>query len=80
MWDAVSFKELATLSHPTGVSLVTFSHDGTHLATLGADNLVRIYPLDLRALLELAKQRVTRELTPDECQSYHVEAPCAPAP
>jgi WD40 repeat protein len=59
---------------------VAFSPDGTRLATLGADNLVRLYPLDLRALLKLAKQHVTRELTPDECQTYYVEAPCAPAP
>jgi len=50
-----------------------FSPDGTRLATAD-DEAVRVFLLKVDDLVELAKTRVTRSLTQEECQKYlHVE-------
>jgi WD40 repeat protein len=57
---------------------IAFSPDGTRLATASADSTVQLYPLNIEALVALARTRVTRSLTPEECQKYlHVEK-CPP--
>jgi WD40 repeat protein len=68
-------QETATLvghsSPPWGVA---FSPDGAHVATSSADGTVRIYVLDTDELAALARSRVTRSLTAEECQKYlHVD-------
>ena len=40
---------------------VSFSSDGTRLASAGADGIVRIWALDDRELLDIADERITRE-------------------
>jgi hypothetical protein len=53
---------------------VAFSPDGSQLATAGPDGTNRIYLLKIEDLVRLAKQRVTRELTIEECKQYlHLE-------
>jgi WD40 repeat protein len=76
LWDAETGKELLTLiGHTGGISGVSFSPDGTRLATSSADGTVRVYLLNIEELIALAKSRVTRSLTTEECQKYlHVEA------
>ncbi|HSF80558.1 MAG TPA: BTAD domain-containing putative transcriptional regulator [Anaerolineales bacterium] len=53
-----------------------FSPDGRYLSVgVFPDQLVRVYVLDIQELVELARSRVTRDLTRQECQQYlHVEA------
>jgi WD40 repeat protein len=76
VWDASSGAELLTLrGHAGVVSGCAFSPDGTHLATAGNDGTARIYLLDIEELIALAKSRLTRSLTTEECKKYlHVEA------
>jgi WD40 repeat protein/DNA-binding XRE family transcriptional regulator len=75
VWDAVMGTELATLTgHTLGIFGVALSPDGTRLATASRDGTVRVHALQLEDLIELAKARVTRSFTLDECQQYlHVE-------
>ena len=49
--------------HDAGVLSVAYSPDGQRIATAGADGIVQIYTTDMDELLEIAKSRVTRQLT-----------------
>ena len=62
LWDAQTA--------PDGLTSVAFSPDGSQLATASRDGTNRIYLLKLEDLVTLAKQRVTRALTTEECQQY----------
>jgi WD40 repeat protein len=80
LWDALTGKELLTLRAPNGFTSVAFSPDGSQLAAASRDGTNRIYLLRIDDLMALAKQRVTRELTMEECKEYlHVEQ-CPPMP
>ena len=79
VWDAESGKELLTLrSHLGSGYSVAFSPDGERLATAGADGTVQIYAFDDRELLNLARSRVTRTFTAEECQHYFQVETCPP--
>ncbi len=53
---------------------LTFSPDGTRLAYAAADGTVRVLALDIDDLIHLARSRLTRSWTPDECRVYlHLE-------
>src|SRR5262249_30934673 len=80
VWDAATGNELATLSgHSKMVICVAWSPDGKRLATASFDNTLLIFEMDLDRLMALARSRVTRNLTPDECQKYlHVDK-CPPS-
>jgi WD40 repeat protein len=81
VWDAESGKELVTLrGHSGKVNGVAFSPDRKRLATSGDDGLVQVYALYLHELLDLARSRVTRNLTPDECKRYFQSETCPPLP
>jgi WD40 repeat protein len=80
VWDAESGKELLTLRGHCPVNKVAFSPDGKHLATANADWTVQVYALDLRELLNLARSRVTRTFTTEECQLYFQAGTCPPLP
>jgi len=81
VWDAESGKELLTLrGHSGHVKAVIFSPDGKRLATASEDGTVQVYAFDLRELLNLARSRVTRTFTPDECQLYFQSKTCPPLP
>ena len=87
VWDAGTGAELLNIStHPIGVGRVAFSQEcvsppdggpercGTRLITANSDNTVRVYLLSIEELMALARSRVTRGLTDEECQQYlHVE-------
>ena len=77
VWDAESGKELLTLRGHSGVVHgVAFSPDGKRLATASVDGTVQVYALDLRELLNLARSRVTRTFTAEECQRYFQSDTC----
>ena len=79
VWDTASGRELLSFAHAAGVGDVDFSPDGRRLVTGSEDGMVRVIPLDLEELLQLAHSRVTRSLTPEECDKYLHHA-CLPGP
>jgi WD40 repeat protein/class 3 adenylate cyclase len=73
LWDLTTGDEVATVSD--GAFTFAFNPDGTRLVTAAPDRILRTYVTDLDELMALARSRVTRSLTTEECQKYlHVEA------
>jgi len=71
VWDVASGAEVATLyGNTTSVYGVAFHPDGIHLATAALDGSVRTYTLQTQELLDLARSRLTRQLTDEECQKF----------
>jgi len=71
IWDTASARPLITLWASDGpVEQVTISPDGKYLATRSATGGTQGYYQDPKDLLGLAKKRVTRSLTSDECNRY----------
>lgn len=79
VWDAESGQDLLTLTvQPQGLLDVAVTPDGRYLATAGRDGAVRLFALDTGELVSLARSRVTRSLTDEECQRYlHLDS-CPP--
>lgn len=72
VWDLTeqrSTPEL-TIVQPAQINSVAFSPDDRYLATAGADKTINEFPLDDDDLVQLAESRVTRSLTPEECETY----------
>jgi WD40 repeat protein/class 3 adenylate cyclase len=71
LWDARTGREVLTLfGHDRIVHSVAFSPDGRLLATASGDGTVALHLLPIGELRELARQRVTRGLTDEECRQY----------
>lgn len=70
---------LTLLGHTAAVYRAVFSPDGTRLATASRDGTSRIYALPIEDLIDIARTRVTRALTTDECQKYLHLPQCPPA-
>jgi WD40 repeat protein len=83
VWDWTTYQELLQLPAglPNGFGRkLQFSPDGTRLMVVVNDpsglvqDTVRVYVLPTEDIIALAKSRLTRTLTPEECQQYlHVE-------
>ncbi len=70
LWDAATGREKLTLfGHDGPVNTVAFSPDGRFLATASADGTV-LHLLPIDDLRDLARERVTRSLTDEECRQY----------
>ena len=80
IWDAHTGKELLTLYAPASLTGVAFSPDGSQLAVGSRDGTTRIYLLHIEDLIALAKSRLTRTLTLEECQQYLHLAACPAVP
>lgn len=66
--------ELSTGHAGGGAFDLGMSPDGRFLATAGGDGTVRLFVLSVDDLLELARSRVTRSLTDEECRRFlHVD-------
>ncbi len=70
VWDVFAGRELFSLPIGTQLTWLTFSPDGRRLAIAGEDGRVRFYYAMLDDLLALARTRVTRSLTYEECRDY----------
>ena len=69
--NVVTGETLITLpGHKRGVTQLAFSRDGKRLASGAKDGSVQVYALDLAELLQIARSRLARELTADECYEY----------
>lgn len=77
IWDAHTGRPLRVFEHPDSVENVAFSPDGRSVATLDFAGVIRIWDAcngctNPAALMALARSRVTRQLTDDERQTFHV--------
>ena len=73
VWDAETGQELLTLkSHDGSVISAVYSPDGKRIAAAGSDGIFQIYTTDMEELLQIAKSRVTRQLTAEEKERYGV--------
>ena len=71
MWEAATGKELFTFINVSGfLNSVNFTPDSKYLAIAGPDWDARLYAVELERLVALAKSRVTRSLTTEECRLF----------
>ena len=81
VWDAETGELMLTLVGPTNKLLdLTYSPDGQRLIVGAEDGTVRFYLLDIEALKTLARQRIARQLSVDECRQYFGQAGCSEMP
>ncbi len=75
IWDATTGEQLRVLRTDDGQLNPTLSDDGSRLAAIAGDGLIRVWALDLDALVDIAQGRVTRSLSDAECREYlHLDA------
>jgi WD40 repeat protein/serine/threonine protein kinase len=71
LWDLATGQELFTLfGHDMLVYGVDFSPDDRLLATASPDGTVAVHLLPIDEFVDVARSRVTRSLTTDECRQY----------
>jgi WD40 repeat protein/DNA-binding SARP family transcriptional activator len=77
LWDVMSERDLYTVGTTDGGGEwfdIAFSPDGTRLAATSADGTVKVYVLPIDDLLKIARSRLHRGLTEQECRQYlHLE-------
>jgi WD40 repeat protein/DNA-binding SARP family transcriptional activator len=77
LWDpATATQKLQLAGSATVVHELAISPDGTRLASADGAGLVRVWALDLDDLIEIARGKLTRELSDDECRQYLHVARC----
>jgi len=77
LWDVNSGRELLVLAENTGGPDMDFSPNGRFLVLAGGDGTARVFLLSIEDLIDLAKSRLTRTLTEEECQKYLHQDSCS---
>lgn len=81
LWDRESgLQKLILRGHGSAVYGVEFSPDGSRLASTSVDGTTRVWAIDLDDLHDLARGKLTRALTDDECRQYLHQNGCANRP
>jgi len=80
VWDMAANQERLAMSQPGGIFALAFSPDGKKLATASADGRIEVFPIHIEDMLQVARSRVTRNLTAAECQRYLHQPQCPAAP
>jgi len=71
IWDALSGMNLLTFPlGRDGTGNVSFSPDGKRLVVQGETGDVYVFALSIKDVIALAKSRITRSLTTEECRQY----------
>jgi WD40 repeat protein/tetratricopeptide (TPR) repeat protein len=71
VWELATGKQVLTLSdHGDKLNGIAFSPDGALLATVGDDGTTRLHLMAVHDLVGLARQRVTRGLSSEECHAW----------
>jgi WD40 repeat protein/DNA-binding SARP family transcriptional activator len=74
LWDPETGTEELRLETSEPAFGVAFSPDGSRLASVSEGGAVRVWALDLDELIEVARERLTRDLLLEECREYlHVD-------
>jgi WD40 repeat protein len=69
VWETATGRELLTLKgHENWILSAAWSPDGKRLASAGQS--VQVYAMDIELLMSLARSRVARNLTLEECRKY----------
>ncbi|HWH27821.1 MAG TPA: WD40 repeat domain-containing protein [Mycobacteriales bacterium] len=76
LWGLTTGTEtLRLVGHASLVYGVSFSPDGRLLATASPDGTVALHTLHIEELVDVARSRLTRGLTQEECRTYlHLDA------
>ena len=70
LWDSGNLEPLVTFASDAERGKLGLNQDGTRLAYPADDGTIRVLALDIDDLLALARSRLTRSWTEDECRSY----------
>ncbi len=74
IWSASSYEQLTVIIGISGMNFAAFSPDGKEIVTADDDGTARIWSSELagtvRAIMRIAHERVTRQLTPSERKTY----------
>jgi WD40 repeat protein/DNA-binding SARP family transcriptional activator len=77
LWDVATGASLGALEgHGAAVVRLGYGPDGRTLASRGDDGVVRVWTLDLDELVGIARRRLTRGLTEEECRQFLQQETC----
>jgi len=59
---------------------VDISQDGRYLAAAASDGTISVYIMSIEELMEVARSRLSRDFTQEECRTYLFLDSCPEAP